>query len=172
MTVLPASAIAARNSDIHGHGVYARHPIAKGQIIVEYTGELISITEAARREKVRQTQIRPGEESSDFLYILDDTHALDGRHADNIARLINHACEPNCRSDVIDGGVWIIATHQIAAGDEITFDYCYTFKDGLHHPCRCGSPHCVGFIIAKDQRWRLKKRRQNSKASQSEGTNA
>ena len=158
MTTSPHDAIAARHSDIHGHGVYAQRAIAAGEFITEYTGEHISLTEAAQREHARQTRAAQGAaESSDYLYIVDDETAIDGRHSANIARLINHACEPNCRSDVIGDRVWIIATRDIAVGDEITFDYCYTFKDGLHHPCRCGSPHCVGFIIAKDQRWRLKR---------------
>ncbi len=158
MTSLPTSAISARHSGIHGDGVYAQQAITAGDVIVEYTGELISITEAKRRECARQDRAESDPASSDYLYILDDNWALDGRDSTNIARLINHACEPNCRSDVIDDRVWIIAVHDIRPGDEITFDYCYTFKDGLHHPCRCGSPQCVGFIIAKSQRWRLHRR--------------
>ena len=161
MTPLPATAIAARDSDIHGHGVYARQSISEGDFITEYTGERITLEEAARREQTRQTHAGSSDTTaSDYLYILDDETAIDGRHTSNIARLINHACEPNCRSDVIGDRIWIIATRDIAAGEEITFDYCYTFKDGLKHPCRCGSPRCVGFILDKSQRWRLKRWRE------------
>jgi SET domain-containing protein len=164
MPPLLLSAIAARQSDIHGHGVYAQQSISAGDFITEYTGERITLEEAAQREKKRQSlATSEGTAASDYLYILDDETAIDGRHVSNIARLINHACEPNCRSDVIGDRIWIIATCAIAVGEEITFDYCYTFKDGLHHPCRCGSPHCVGFIIDKSQRWRLKRWREKQK---------
>ncbi len=41
----------------------------------------------------------------------------------NIARFINHACKPNCYSQVIGDVVWIRAGRNIAAGEELTYDY-------------------------------------------------
>ncbi len=148
-------AIVARNSAIHGSGVYALDRIPAHEPIIQYTGEIITLAEAEKRETARQHRAARGEESCDYLYIVDQDTAIDGRHSGNIARLINHACEANCHSDIIDGEVWIVASRTIKPNDEITFDYGYTFRDGIHHPCRCGSPKCVGFIVAKHQRWRL-----------------
>ena len=34
--------IQVRNSGVHGRGVYALAPIKAGEVIIEYTGELIS----------------------------------------------------------------------------------------------------------------------------------
>jgi uncharacterized protein len=157
MHVLPARAIEARDSVIHGSGVYAREPIEAGAVIIEYTGERISLDEAARRERDRQARAERGEEACDYLYILDETSAIDGRSTSNVARLINHSCEANCHSDIVDGRVWIVASQDLGEGDEITFDYGYTYRDGLGHPCRCGKPSCVGFIVAKHQRWRVRR---------------
>jgi SET domain-containing protein len=157
MTASLNPSIEARHSVIHGSGVYAREPIPAHEPIIQYTGERITLAEAKTRERARQQRASHGEESCDYLYIIDEDTAIDGRHTANIARLINHACEANCRSDILDGEVWIVAARQIAPHEEITFDYGYTFRDGLHHPCCCGSPNCVGYIIAKHQRWRLRR---------------
>lgn len=165
MQVLPARTIEARHSAIDGSGVYATERIEAGAWVTEYTGERISVTEAERREKERQQHTGTSDEGRDYLYILDDTWAIDGRTSPSVARLINHSCEPNCQSDIIDGRVWIVATQDITPGTELTFDYGYTFRDGLAHPCRCGAPSCVGYIVAKHQRWRVQRWQRTQKSS-------
>ncbi|MCF3650661.1 SET domain-containing protein [Synoicihabitans lomoniglobus] len=158
MQTLPSQALEAREeSSIHGSGVYARQAIADGDFITEYTGEIIDLPEAIKREKARQERKARGEECCDYLYLVDDDMIIDGRDSGNVARLINHSCEANCRSDVLDDRVWIIAAQDIAAGEELTFDYSYTFRDGLGHPCRCGAASCLGYIVAKHQRWRVRR---------------
>lgn len=156
----PLTAIVARHSAIHGSGVYATAPLFEGDVVVEYTGEVISIAEAASREQARQARVAAGEQGDlacDYLYILDETRAIDGRDSGNIARLINHHCEPNCVSDIWDDRVWIVAARDIAVGEEISFDYGYTYRDGMGHPCRCGAPSCTGYIVARHQRWRVRR---------------
>ncbi len=160
MITVPVELIDARESAIHGRGVFARGCIAAGEVVLEYTGERISIAEAARREAMRQAREAAGESgeaSCDYLYILDEARAIDGRGAGNIARLINHHCEPNCASDIWDDRVWIVALRDIRAGEELSFDYGYTFRDGLGHPCRCGASSCCGYIVARHQRWRVRR---------------
>ena len=41
--------IEVRNSGVHGKGVFALVPIAKGEIIIEYLGEVISWKKAQKR---------------------------------------------------------------------------------------------------------------------------
>jgi len=82
---------------------------------------------------------------------------LDGSAVWNTARLINHSCVANCRAETIRGHIWIIASREIKPGEELTFDYGYKLRDWPNHPCRCGTPPCVGFIVAKEQRWRLRR---------------
>ncbi|WP_221032002.1 SET domain-containing protein [Actomonas aquatica] len=160
MVTVPDDLIEARGSVIHGRGVYARGFIAEGEVVMEYTGERIPLGEAVRREQLRQAREAAGETGDvvcDYLYILDDAWAIDGRGDGNVARLINHHCEPNCASDIWDDRVWIVASRDIEAGEELSFDYGYTFRDGLGHPCRCGAPSCVGYIVARHQRWRVRR---------------
>lgn len=92
-----------------------------------------------------------------YIFELNARHDLDGRTRGNVARLINHSCAPNCRVDVVRGRIWIVARRDIAAGEELTFDYGFKFNEWRHHACLCGSASCVGFIVAKDQRWRLRR---------------
>jgi hypothetical protein len=74
-----------------------------------------------------------------------------------VGSLINHSCAPNCRAETIRGRIWIIAQTDIAAGEELTFDYGYAFSEWRLHPCRCGAKTCAGFIVNAGQRWRVRR---------------
>jgi SET domain-containing protein len=156
---LPPRTLIARDSAIHGRGVYATRAIPAGATLIEYTGERITHAEARRRERLRQKAARldPASDAAcDYLFIADDHTVIDGRHETSPARLINHACETNCDIEIEDGRIFLVALTAIARGAELTFDYGYTWREGLAHPCRCGRPACVGFIISAGQRWRLR----------------
>jgi uncharacterized protein len=149
--------ISARCSAIHGRGVYARRAIADGTRVIEYTGERITKAEAARRETLRLARGRRGQDDCVYIFELNARHDLDGRSRGNVARLINHSCAANCRVEVLRGRIWIIARRDIAAGEELTFDYGFKFSEWRHHACLCGAKQCAGFIVAKDQRSRLRR---------------
>lgn len=130
----------AAESPIHGRGVFAAKPIPAGTRILEYTGEKISLDESLRR----------CEAGNEYIFQIDDRHAIDGSGAENIARLINHSCLPNCEALIEDGRVFIIALRDIAAGEELTFNYGYDLVDYREYRCQCGSPNCVGYIVAEE----------------------
>jgi SET domain-containing protein len=92
-----------------------------------------------------------------YIFELNARYDLDGRTRGNVARLINHSCAPNCRVTVERGRIWIVARRDIAPGEEIAFDYGFNFSEWRNHACRCGAVRCAGFIIAQDQRWRLRR---------------
>ena len=56
------------------------------------------------------------------------------------------------------GHIWIITLRDIAAGEEVTFDYGYDLEDYREHSCRCGAPGCVGFIVAAELRDQVSKK--------------
>ena len=149
--------IVSRRSSIHGRGVYARCAIPEDTRIVEYTGERISKAEAMKREDLRLARRDRGQDACVYVFELNARHDIDGRTSGNVARLINHSCAPNCRVEVQRGRIWIIANRDIAAGEELTYDYGFRFSEWRLHACRCGSARCAGFIVAKDQRWRLRR---------------
>jgi uncharacterized protein len=145
------------DSPIHGRGVRAVRDIPCDTRVVEYTGERITKAEAVQREEERLERQRQGGDDCVTIFDLNQRFDLDGRSSSNIARLINHSCEPNCRSETIRGHVWIIARRDIAAGEELTFDYGFPYREWRFHPCACGAPSCVGFIVNKAQRWRVRR---------------
>src|SRR5688500_13663773 len=80
-----------RQSKIHGRGVYARKDIPKGTRLIEYAGEIVSSAEADRRyndDKMAKHHT--------FLFILNSRWCIDAAVGGNIARYINHSCDPNC----------------------------------------------------------------------------
>jgi SET domain-containing protein len=146
-----------RRSAIHGRGVFAQRAIPDGTRIVEYTGERITKAEAKRREAQRLERQRRGSDDSVYVFVLNRRHDLDGRKSRSVARFINHSCAPNCRAEASRGRIWIVARRDLAAGEELTYDYGFPLAEWRQHPCRCGAERCAGFIVAKDQRWRLRR---------------
>ena len=147
-----------RRSKIHGRGVVATKDIPSGTRIIEYAGERITKAESDRRDEARAARRAAGGDGCVYIFEINKRHDLDGHMSWNTARLINHSCEPNCESTNVRGHIWIVARRDIAAGEELSFDYGFDVENWQDHPCLCGSVKCVGYIVAKSHRWRLKKR--------------
>jgi SET domain-containing protein len=135
-------------SQIHGTGVFAAQSIKKGMRILEYIGEKIAPAEATRR-------IAQG---NSYIFSLDAHHDIDGKTLKNTARYINHSCDPNCESDIMDGHIWILALRDIQAGEELSYDYGYGLEGYEQRPCRCGARNCCGYILDQEY-WSLIKRK-------------
>jgi SET domain-containing protein len=146
-----------RRSPIHGAGIFAARPIKKGEHIFEYVGERISKAESDRRGLALIEKARRDGGAAVFIFTLDDECDLDGDVPDNVARLINHSCKPNCEAWNIDNHIWICAARPIAAGEELTYDYGFEFDTWEDHPCQCGSHDCVGFIVARQFHRRVRR---------------
>jgi SET domain-containing protein len=155
--LLPPDGIEARRSPLHGDGIYARNPISRDTRVIEYTGELITKAESEKREEERRARQKAGGDGCVYIFDLGPDHDLDGRAGGGLARLINHSCAPNCRAEIIEGRIWIVALRNIEAGEELTFDYGFPYKEWPLHPCRCGARRCAGFIVNAGQRWRVRK---------------
>ena len=146
-----------RQSAIHGRGVFASRQIRKGTRIIQYIGELIDKEESNRRglELFEESQKTGG--ASVYIFDLNEEWDLDGNKEYNNARLINHSCEPNAEMVNEDDELWLYALREIRKGEEITFDYGYDLEHFLDHPCRCGKPSCVGYIVARADWGKLRK---------------
>ncbi|MDQ5896612.1 MAG: hypothetical protein RLZZ592_2366 [Pseudomonadota bacterium] len=146
--VRPRRRVQVRRSGVHGRGVFAEVAIAPGEIILEYAGEVIDWDEALRRHPRD-----PADPNHTFYFHLEDGRVIDGGVGGNSARWINHACEPNCESEERGGRIFIRALRDIAAGEELSFDYRLVI-DGRHtarlkkaYACCCGSPACRGTML-------------------------
>lgn len=146
-----------RKSPIHGNGVFAARDISEGEWIVDYLGEKISKEESNRRGL--EYEKNAGENGGGAVYIfeLDDKYDIDGNFEYNDARFINHACRTNCEAVNEDGVIKIYATRDIAKGEELLYNYGYALEHFPDHPCKCGFPECIGYIVAVEDRLKLKK---------------
>jgi len=140
--------IQVRRSGVHGKGVFALQPLAAGETLIEYKGEVIGWDEALRRHPHD-----PAQPNHTFYFHLDDARVIDGGVNGNAARWINHACAPNCETEDADGRIFIRALRDIAAGEELFFDYRlviderYTPKLKKEYACWCGAPTCRGTML-------------------------
>ena len=151
ITITPARGprIQVRRSGIHGKGVFAVAPMAAGEIVVEYTGEVISWPEALRRHPHD-----PSNPDHTFYFHVDDERVIDGKFGGNAAKWINHGCDPNCEADEIGERVFVKALRDISPGEELNYDYGlvlegrHTAKIKKQFECRCGAPTCRGTMLA------------------------
>ena len=138
-----------RRSGVHGKGMFALAPLAAGEVVIEYTGEVITWREALRRHPHD-----PSDPDHTFYFHIDEKHVIDAKVGGNSARWINHACEPNCEADEQDGRIFITALRDIAPGEELSYNYGlviderYTPKLKKQFECRCGSAGCRGTMLA------------------------
>jgi SET domain-containing protein len=145
--------IAVRDSGVHGKGVFAEINIAEGEVLIEYKGEIITWPEALRRHPHD-----PKDPNHTFYFSIDEKHVIDGKVNGNSARWINHSCDPSCEADEENGRVFIKALRNIAAGEELNYDYGlviderYTPKLKAEYPCWCGAKKCRGTLLAPKSR--------------------
>ena len=137
-----------RGSSIQGKGVFAARSIRKGARIVEYTGERITHEEAEARYDDRSMS-----RHHTFLFTVDDETCIDGNAKTNVARFINHSCDPNCEALDMRNRIFIYASRAIKTGEELSYDYGYDLDISLrmakkYYPCRCGAATCRGTIIS------------------------
>lgn len=140
--------IEARESPIHGRGVYATADIKKGTRVIEYLGERISHAEADRRYEHK------GEDDGHtFLFIASNRTVIDAAVDGNDARFINHHCDPNCETVIEKSRVFIDAIRNIKAGEELGYDYQLTWESTddpaelALYACRCGARKCRGTML-------------------------
>ncbi len=134
---LPLPAIERRRSSLHGWGVFALERIPKNRRIIYYSGQLVPSKESHEREAAYL------EQGCIWCFELSTRWAVDAAVGGNIARFVNHACRPNCYSQIIDGIIWIRAARTIAPGEELTYNY--NTGGTAEIPCQC-RPGCKGVL--------------------------
>ena len=119
-----------------GQGLFALQPIKKGEFLLEYMGN-------------RLTTAIADESDSKFLFEIDDDWTVDGDTKDNLARFINHSCQPNTESDIVKGKIVIEAIRAIAPGEELTIDYGEEYFDEFIRPHGCRCETCAELALAR-----------------------
>lgn len=117
-----------------GVGVFATQDIAADTKVCDVVGKLIDYATSAAL----------GDRECDPLQIGPDLYLA----WEDPARLINHACEPNCGIR-FDGTKYdMFAVKNIAKGEELLWDYSNSMGDDetWRLECGCGSPNCRAVV--------------------------
>ena len=139
----PSLKVCIGPSIIHRNGLFALDNIKPGEIVIEYVGEMITNKIADYRE-IEYNQRGFGD---CYMFRFDADNIIDATKYGNLARFINHCCEPNCKAQCneINGKkhILLLAKKFIKAGEEITYDYNFEVESEKIQ-CRCGAKNCRG----------------------------
>ena len=109
-----------------GLGLFTTKPIRRGEFVIEYTGALIPNSDTARMK-------------GRYLFQVNSRWTVDGAGRENVSRYINHSCRPNCEAFIKRRRILIYAKRNIAAGEELSYDYGREYFEEFILPegCRC-----------------------------------
>lgn len=118
-----------------------------------YHGKPPSLTPHPRPSLHQPQQSGQG---SCYLFRIDRYEIVDATMKGNVARFVNHCCDPCCYARIItvdsareDGRsekkIVFLAKRDIQVGEELTYDYHYAIEDEKI-PCFCGAKGCRGFM--------------------------
>jgi SET domain-containing protein len=132
-----AKGLIIRSSSIHAAGCYTTRSFKKGTRVCEYEGPRFTKEVADDRYQDR------------FITYLfscgDDGMVIDGF---GTAMFINHSCDPNCETEDHEGRVYVVAIRNIAAGEELTYEYNLYDSDDAEADCYCGAAKCRGTMFS------------------------
>ncbi|XP_053362977.1 histone-lysine N-methyltransferase 2B [Clarias gariepinus] len=139
-------AVGVYRSAIHGRGLFCKRNIEAGEMVIEYSGIVIRSVLTDKREKYYD-----GKGIGCYMFRIDDFDVVDATMHGNAARFINHSCDPNCYSRVINvegqKHIVIFALRKIYRGEELTYDYKFPIEDASNKlGCNCGAKRCRRFL--------------------------
>ena len=134
-----------------GLGLFAAQDIPERKLIVEYTGTRIPTWLAREIDRRRANK---------YLFEIDNRWTIDGSARTNLARYVNHSCDPNAEAESNRGRLMYRAIKPIAAGDEITLDYGEEHMELYFGKAGCLCPGCTDMVkTAKPKKRKTKAKR-------------
>ncbi|KAF7728566.1 Histone-Lysine N-Methyltransferase ash1l [Apophysomyces ossiformis] len=133
-----------------GWGLRTLAEIKRGELIIEYRGEIIS-------HKTCEERMNTLYKHQKNFYFLDyrNGEVIDACTKGTEARFINHSCDPNCHIEkwALRGElhVGVFASKDIPANSELFYDYNFSVFGNTESQqrCYCGSSNCRGTIGRK-----------------------
>lgn len=122
-----------------GRGIVTTRPFLKGEFVVEYIGDLITVSEAKEREQIYAEDDSTG----CYMYYFKHKnvqHCIDATaESGKLGRLVNHSRNGNLMTKTVSLNnrphLVLLAKEDIAEGVEVTYDYGDRSKEALqHHP--------------------------------------
>jgi SET domain-containing protein len=130
---------------------------ANGALICEYTGEIITASQANERRKLSKAQpqyfakfeVAQGRNPNSDRTLTE----IDAQHYGSFARFANHSCAPNSRLSIFTTplgerlALQVNTPGGLKSGTAITIDYGWTFDPKVKPTkCLCQTSKCRGFI--------------------------
>jgi SET domain-containing protein len=147
-----------RSSSIHAAGCYTTRPIKQGVRICEYDGPRMSKAEADARYEGRFVT---------YLFSCGGDLVIDGF---GTAMFFNHCCDPNCETEQDENGrIFISTMRDVAAGEELTYEYNLHDSDDDDQDCYCGTANCRKTMFSDfelKRRARIAKRKATKQAAE------
>lgn len=129
-------------NSISGFGIYAKHPIPKGELVFhgeEKSQRLVTKTWVDKNWKEEEKDLfrRYAYPISNEVYVLWDSDPCEWAPQ-------NHSCDPN--TAII--GMNVYATRDIEQGEELTLDYAVLLNEETESfQCHCGAANCRGVVM-------------------------
>lgn len=134
-----------------GYAIFAVEPIQAGDLLCVWGGDIWSQAAFLQLPEENQMHGIQVEENLFQTYRVGDCAEP--------ADFFNHSCMPNAG---LRGPIALVAMHDIAAGEEVCFDYA--MSDGEPYDefvCECGTPLCRTYITGSD--WQIPELQQRYK---------
>lgn len=144
-----------RSSAIHAAGCYTMRPIRSGERVLEYAGPRFAKDVADERYKDRIV-----------TYLFSFGEGGDVIDGFGTAMFLNHSCNPNCETEEDEGRIFIKAIRDIAAGEELVYEYNLHDSDDEQGDCHCGAERCRGTMFSEAEVKRRAKRARAEKRRQ------
>jgi SET domain-containing protein len=120
-----------------GLGLFAAQHIPERKLIIEYTGPRIPTRLAQEIDRRRANK---------YLFEIDYRWTIDGSTRTNLARYVNHSCDPNAEAESNRGRLMYRAIKPIEAGEEITLDYGEEHMELYFGKAGCLCPGCADMV--------------------------
>jgi SET domain-containing protein len=148
--------LVVRSSSIHAAGCYTTRPIKKGVRLCEYDGPRMTKAVADARYEDRHVT---------YLFACGGNQVIDGF---GTPMFFNHSCDPNCETEQDEHGrIYISTVRDVAAGEELTYEYNLHDSDEDSQDCYCSAPNCRGTMFSDmelKRRARIDKRKTAAQA--------
>ena len=129
-----SSGLEIKQFEAKGRGIITKEAFEKGDVVLEYVGELIDLKEAKKRELVYDiNNLKVG--YMYFFRYFDKTYCIDASvETCRFGRLINHSrLNPNLKPKIVTVSAYprliFIAKHDIVPGTELLYDYAEKRKE-------------------------------------------
>lgn len=126
-----------------GFGIFADVAIAAGELV--FAGEERGQRIVTRGHVEGRWSAAAKEDFQAYAYPLSDEVFILWDRDPGAWAPQNHSCDPNTRYCGLD----VVASRDIAVGEELTFDYADCYNEAITpFACKCGAGNCRGWVAA------------------------